>query len=52
MNDQTDVKGAYRIAAEQCALPVAPMAMPDQVIERRVAFRLPRWLSVRWPAWS
>jgi len=52
MNDQTDVKAAYRIAAEQCGLPVAPMVMPDQMVERRVSFRLPRWLSVRWPAWS
>jgi len=52
MNDQTDVRVAYRVAAEQRGLPVAPMAMPDQTIERRAAFRLPRWLSAGWPAWN
>jgi len=44
MNEQADIKAAYRSAAEERQLPAAPMAMPDQEIERRSTLRLPRWL--------
>ena len=44
MNEQADIKAAYRAAAEERQLPAAPMAMPDQAVERNLALRFPRWL--------
>lgn len=47
MTEQVDVREAYREAALECALPQAPMAMPEQSLERATAGARLSWFNWR-----